>query len=149
MHVPSGAAHTVIRVINVIFDMCTSFFARCDRDIVTNPAVNFQVYCGEKFSQRPTGRLPGAVVTARTTGAQQRLNILFSGWISPFERVAARKIDPGSRLLAQSVVRLHPLSGAWDCEVVGLEQGSDGDECLLTLVTGRLCRVVGRRRYHG
>jgi len=41
MHIASGAAHTVIRVINVIFDMRTSFFARCDFVMVTNPAVEF------------------------------------------------------------------------------------------------------------
>jgi hypothetical protein len=33
----------------VIFDMRTSFFARCDPVIVTNRAADFQVHCGEKF----------------------------------------------------------------------------------------------------
>jgi len=45
---PSGAAHTDIRVINVIFDMRTSFFARCDCHIVTNRVADFQVRRGEK-----------------------------------------------------------------------------------------------------
>jgi hypothetical protein len=68
-----------------------------------------------------TGLLRGAVGTPRTTEAQQRVNIRFAGCISLFLRVAARKIVAGSRLRAQSVVRLYQLSWAWDCEVVGLE----------------------------
>jgi hypothetical protein len=71
---PSGAAHTVVRVINVIFDMRTSFFARCDDVIVTNPAVDFQVRCTENFPIAPEGRLPCAATNSthdgRTTAGQ-------------------------------------------------------------------------------
>jgi hypothetical protein len=41
MHIPSGAAHTVVRVIKVIFDTGTSFFAQYDFVMVTNPAMEF------------------------------------------------------------------------------------------------------------
>ena len=49
MHKPSGAAHTDIRVINLFFNVGTSFFARYGPVIVTNPAADFQVRRGEKF----------------------------------------------------------------------------------------------------
>jgi hypothetical protein len=90
--------------------------------MVTNPAVDYQV-CPQKSSvRRLTSRLPCVVGTPRTTETQQRVNIRFSGCNSPFLPVAARKIAGGSRLFAQSVVRLFPaVGGARDCEVVGLE----------------------------
>jgi hypothetical protein len=47
MHKPSGAAHTDIRVINLVFNVGTSFFARYGPVIVTNPAADFQVRRGE------------------------------------------------------------------------------------------------------
>ena len=81
MHIPSGAAHTVIRVINVIFDMRTSFFAQCDFLIVTNPAVKFQVRCTENLPIASDGppllRRGHSTHDGRTTAGQHSVPGLY------------------------------------------------------------------------
>ena len=81
MHIPSRAAHTVIRVIDVIFDMRTSFFARYDSGIVTNSAVEFQVLRTENFRIASDGppflRRGHSTHDGRTTAGQHSVPGLY------------------------------------------------------------------------
>jgi len=71
---------------------------------------------------RRTCFLDRMVDTPGTTEAQQRVNIRFSGRISPFSPVAARRIVAGSRLREPSVGRLYRLSGSWNSAGAGPER---------------------------
>jgi hypothetical protein len=80
------------------------------------------MWCARPAGSPGRWTLARTVDTPATTETQQRVNIRFSGRISPFSRVVARKIVGGARLRELSVGRLERLSGPWDGARAGPER---------------------------
>ena len=142
---PSGAAHTDIRVIRWLF---TWHLLR--RSVVIgngNESAGVLLGAPRRNSAWCVGH--AALPRRWTLPARQEHNsasTLGSQAVIPrFCAVVARIIGAGSRLRAQSVGRLYQLSGPRACAVVGPEWESDGNQCLLLLVTARTFRRPASR----
>ena len=115
MHRPNGAAHTDIRVISSLFTVAppSSLGWSTHRNESGGGLLGA---LQRKFP--PPGQTccrAGSVDTAHTTQAQQRVNIRFSGGISPCLTVQDRIIVRGARRAWAKCRSLSRLSGPWEC----------------------------------